>query len=87
MGLEMLKNRNVMEMLVQISWRLEIRNIVKMTPVLHPGVGVKIDRWLQRCSGSIRNVISWRLEIRNPVKMTPVLHPGVGVKSDRWVWR
>ena len=28
----------------QISWRLDICNPVKMTPVLHPGVGVKSDR-------------------------------------------
>ena len=28
-----------------ISWRQDIRNPVKMTPVLHLGVGVKSDRW------------------------------------------
>ena len=41
----------------QISWRLDIWNFVKMTPVLHPGVGVKSDRWVWRWSGSIRKVI------------------------------
>ena len=40
-----------------ISWRQDIRNPVKMTPVLHLGVGVKSDRWVWSWSGSIRNVI------------------------------
>ena len=40
-----------------ISWRLDIRNPVKKTPILHLGVGVKSDRGLLRWSGSIRNVM------------------------------
>ena len=32
----------------QISWRIDMGNPVKMTPVLNPEVGVKSDSWVWR---------------------------------------
>ena len=102
MGLELVRIHQIChgDAKFQISWRLEIRNPVKMTTVLHPGVGVKSDRWVWRWSWSIRNVMEmlcfkfhgdWtkgtlsRRPLSSILELDPKMIDGVIIWVQKWV--
>ena len=51
----------------KISWRLVIRNPVKIDPVLHPGAGFLSDIWVWKCFGNgwDPSGMLWRCTISN----------------------